>query len=703
MEGRFPQNEPARRLFLSLLRRLEEKRFDDAFLEDLVAYHQAFPESERYEVLYAEYALAHGAPQVALEYGLKAYEKRKACPRIWRLLSRTYHALKYPLAAAPFDGLLARHAGGNLSAEVARDDVEALMKILSLAMSDPRPAPFLTHEMVLKSGTELDIRQGVAVGGYLPSLAEEQEASYRYWVGVYNPGGMYNERGEMMAIAAQQGISTNICYSDVFFDVVKSKLVTELEVDAAAGDCLLPTAGTCSDQPLRVKAGALDETAKLGMYEYSFFRVTEPTKFSSEQAFAVGAPILLRHAAPRKKLVLNLFVDALSWSIVRRHQYRWMPRVMEFFSRGIIFDNNYSVSEYTYPSVATIETGRLPLRNQIFNPRVFQPLAPSCPTLSERMKEAGYYAVMLAGGGSLGMYNGVLRGFDRMIMGKHAQSVAVAVERTIQYLEAFGETDNYLLFHVDDVHPYGDEFPPSEKTQTQVPLSRRFEADNDKVSVLLAKSYLNEYQNEQNIKRVDRSLGYLFDYLTSRYQEEEYIVHLYSDHGASVYSEHPWFLSEEQTSAALMMRGGGVPERGLVKELTSALDIFPIVLHNAGLSPVTGIDGNLPAALGGKARRYVLSNSLYPNQTFKVCLRTQPYEFRWETEARTRFDGRVDRSRFRYDLYTRDEAHKAVRDEAAEEKFLQIIERYTRSAAENGECWPDDDTIRWEKMKHHDD
>ncbi len=108
MEGQFPINEEARRLFQSLLPRAEAGKFDEAFLLDLVRYHKAFPESERYEALYARYALAQDAPLVALEYGEKAYRRRPFSPAIWRLMADIYHALGRNVEAERFAEWLVR-------------------------------------------------------------------------------------------------------------------------------------------------------------------------------------------------------------------------------------------------------------------------------------------------------------------------------------------------------------------------------------------------------------------------------------------------------------------------------------------------------------------------------------------------------------------------------------------------------------------
>ena len=108
MEGSFPINEEARRLFYSLLARATAGKFDEAFLIELVRYHKAFPESERYEALYARYALAQDAPLVAIEYGEKAHRRRPFSPAIWNLMADIYRALERPLEAARFEAWRAR-------------------------------------------------------------------------------------------------------------------------------------------------------------------------------------------------------------------------------------------------------------------------------------------------------------------------------------------------------------------------------------------------------------------------------------------------------------------------------------------------------------------------------------------------------------------------------------------------------------------
>lgn len=179
MEGCFPINEEARRLFHSLLRRAAAGKFDEAFLLDLVRYHQAFSESERYEVLYARYALAQDAPLVALEYGEKAYRKRRFSPAIWRLMADIYRALKRTAEEARFSGWLAR-CETKAGAEKLRREIaaEAAAADQSAAAATHPPAAGekgASEEATPKADGKKERR-------YVIEMAAEPGAPLRLWI-----------------------------------------------------------------------------------------------------------------------------------------------------------------------------------------------------------------------------------------------------------------------------------------------------------------------------------------------------------------------------------------------------------------------------------------------------------------------------------------------------------------------------------------
>ena len=345
----------------------------------------------------------------------------------------------------------------------------------------------------------------------------------------------------------------------------------------------------------------------------------------------------------------------------------------------MIFDNSFSTGEYTYPALSSIETGVYQHHTQIAMPGIPFAMPARYVTVSEQMKQLGYYCVNIQGDAE-GVYNGATRGYDRLIVNHWISRVSDGVERTIRHLEAFEECDNFLLMHFEDAHPYNADMSTPVDAQTHLSLADALQEQDTAASVFLKPNPLSQYVNRSEIRAMDRQLGYLFDYIEQHYKEDEYIVLLYSDHGASVYARSPYLMSEEQTGSALMARGAGVPVLGRVDELTSSVDIYKILGKLAGY-PIDAahLDGNLPEAFGGKRREYTVSNSIYPGQTYKICVRTEHYAFHLETAEFTREDGTISLDRYTYHIHERSESYREVFSDALARYFLDIVWKYTES------------------------
>ena len=91
------------------------------------------------------------------------------------------------------------------------------------------------------------------------------------------------------------------------------------------------------------------------------------------------------------------------------------------------------------------------------------------------------------------------------------------------------------------------------------------------------------------------------------------------------------------------------------------------------------LDGNLPEAFGGTRRTYTVSNSIYPGQTYKICVRTERHAFHLETEDATREDGTVSFARYKYHIHERNEDYCEVFDDRLARGFLDIVWQYTES------------------------
>ncbi len=514
-------------------------------------------------------------------------------------------------------------------------------------------------------------------------LYHDRKMARDFFVGFYPHGAMGSVYKLFETIFSQgDNQAETIRNFDFTYDFMKViGIEKEIEIEPEQGETLI--------LPLTNVDGEVQDIAEfshkhhkahvyLGKNEFSFFRIAEKTKIKATCNLAVGYPIRLGHSPKRKKLVLNLLLDAMSWGWIKTRNYKDVPNIFRFFSKGIIFNNHFSISEYTYPSLATIETGLAPHHSQIINNGYYTELAPEHLTISEQMKKLGYYCTTIMGD-TEGIYNGVSRGYDRIIANHILLDANTAVKRLIDHLEAFAECDNFVFCHITDVHPFNKkEMQVTMPTQTKLSLEDRTSSVNGDTSVNLGKTELNVTDNNYRLHRLDTILAGLFDYIETHYDEDEYIINLYSDHGTSVYSDKLYYLSEFQNGAAFMMRGSGINPVGLVEELTNTSDIYPVLANLVDFAIPIKVDGILPRCFGGLGRDYTVSNSIFPGQTYKLCIRTADYEYRIETKDFTKNNGTINLDGCKQALYRRGNDDEEIYDDVLREMFWQIALSYTK-------------------------
>ena len=665
---------------------MQKEQYDDEFLLLLIEYRSMYPESEHFDIFYGRYAFFYGNCKVALEHAGRAFKKRKVHPEVWKLFIDCYLALGMPERAIPFQGYCNRFAGMALEITLPLEHLARCIGELAVSLGRAEYAPLCQKKCSLING-KLDCHPGAFSGEAIPFSLDGE--GYAYWVGAYNELGRLGGHGGLMESVASSLKVLEAAGAEFVFDIMRSKVGKNFFVDTQETPVIVPLASAAEEnQEAHFECGTIVDSARLGQWEYSFFRVEQPTRISAEQPLAMGCPIPLRHSSKRRKFVLNILVDALSWNVYRRQATRYMPRMMEFFSRGVIFDQFFSVCEYTYPSLASIETGMYPHHSQIFTEQAAVRLDEGYVTLSERMKALGYYCVNVMGVGN-GVYNGVMKGYDRLLVTAYDLPAYAGVERVIRQLEAFSECDQFLFLHLMELHPWSSRaYHVGVEAQTKTSLQNRLNGKERKVpSVYLPDIPFYRMANQQALVHVDRSLAMLFDYIMDHYGEDEYILQLYSDHGVPIYDETPFVLSENHNNAVYMLRGYGVPEKGLVDELVSAVDIYPVLAKLAGFPVEEWVDGNLPAVFGGKERECVYSNSLFPGQTYKLSIRTKEHEFYMESRDPVTYDGTVDLSGAKTSIRTRGGLRCVVKNPALEQRFLELARNHTDSINNEGRQW----------------
>ena len=653
-------NEHARALFYDLLERAERGVYDDDFLAQLAAYREEAADAVRADIFAARYLLAQGDAEGAAVCGMRAHEKRPQSAAAWSVLAAAYRQLGNAAEAAVFEAYAHRFAHAPLPAWPTELN-DAVLARLTRAMNGCLDAPLTKRRAAVENNT-LTFHPDVFVGEYLPVTVPD--GSDRFWVGTYADGGFLSDRGYMIAdVRAKDWFHDNIC-RDFPFDLQKAHEVKgTVQIEVPEGRAvILPLGGTAPLQELIVQTPSHDDQlAYLGKWSYSHLRLCETTTLICEDdaPFAVGAPILLGHSPARKKLVLNILLDALPWNVVRPHFAEWMPNIARFFARGTIFDEHFSTSEYTYPALPAIETGRYAHHTQLFCAESSHELAPEILTLAECMKDLGYHTAAPITSPD-GVYNGTMRGYDRLITATWQLPSLLGTSRAIHHIKAFGEADLFAFLHLSDVHPWdamGLHF--AAEVETRLPLAQRlFAWEKATASVRLPDFEIYKAQFRAGLSDADRNIGALLSYIERRYSDDEFIVSLYSDHGSSVFTPRPEgaepdIIGENSTRAAWMMRGAGVPEGVVAQELTSIVDLYPTLAHLCGFPAASDIDGSLPAVFGGRERDAVYSFCMYPGQTYKLAMRTKTHALRLETRTPVERDGTADFAGAQVGIYPR--------------------------------------------------
>ena len=701
----FWQNdERARTLFYELLERSERAAYDDDFLARLAAYREAEcllrggTDAPNADIFAARYLLHHGDAEAAIVCGRRSLLRHAVNHAAWDVLIRSYEALGRYGEALVMQGYAASLHPMPFSIEGYPTEAMTgdVLARLSVVMSRPASAPTAVR-MSYDPEKGITAAGGVFVGEHLPADTHDPP----YYVGVYAEQGMQGDRAWMISVLQNAPGVLPFGAGDFVFDIMRgTRAPGTAHIDLAPGQkvvlpvigTVVPVPGVHTPQHLRITTPSFHAFGWLNGATPNFFRLNESTDFASKESFIVGTPIHIGHSPQRRRLVLNILADALPWQVLRNSFAAAMPQTARFFTRGTIFDRHFSVAEYTYPSFATIETGMYPQHSQIFHSNVHVPLRTEYVTLAERMRELGYATANLMGDG-IGVYNGVTRGYDRLLIASYRQQNYEAVARVIRHLEGLGDADHFILIHSSDVHPFPSPlFQYGTAAQAHLPLRPRLtELVNAPPSPYLIGSPLNQEAFRLGVRELDRTLGMLFAYLEENYAPEDYLVNLYSDHGVSIFSEHPHIVDPLLTGATWMMRGAGVPEGVVTDELTSPVDIYPTLAHLCGFPVGENVDGVLPQVFGGTGRDITFSNSLYPGKPYFLTARTKTHSFCLETEDGVAPNGTVDLARANVAIYPRAHEREAGCEVDSPELrafFYPRVRAFLQGIGSNGEQFP---------------
>ena len=281
------------------------------------------------------------------------------------------------------------------------------------------------------------------------------------------------------------------------------------------------------------------------------------------------------------------------------------PAIDAFRSDAILFDRAYSHIPLTFPSHATMFTGRLPFENGVRDNIGFH-LDPKVPTLPALLKGNGYATGAAVSAFVLRRETGISRGFDfyddnidPANNGGNVGRVQRKGNETSELAKKWiGEHESkpfFFFLHLYEPHtPYD---PPE-------PFKSR---------------YKSPYDGE--IASADAIVGDFFSYLKDQGLYDKALIILLSDHGEGLgdhkESEHGIFLYREALQVPLMMKLPGEAMKGVsIATPVELSDVFPTI---AAMTSTTVGQAPSPVAVslldvidGKTPHRQIYSETLFP-------------------------------------------------------------------------------------------
>jgi arylsulfatase A-like enzyme/cytochrome c-type biogenesis protein CcmH/NrfG len=288
------------------------------------------------------------------------------------------------------------------------------------------------------------------------------------------------------------------------------------------------------------------------------------------------------------------------------------PNLDEIAYEGTRFLQAISQVPLTLPAHASILTGRYPASHGVRHNGIFR-LPDDEPTVTQRLKEAGFNTAAFVGAYVLNRGFGLEKGFDvyddipkdRYTGGRdilyEAQRTADEVNAAVfRWLDARPQGRLFLWVHYYDPHvPYA---PPETPGRT-----------------LHGKGY------DREISYMDHAFGDLMRRLRREGLLDRSLVVVVGDHGESLGEHreltHGVFLYEGAVRVPLMFRAPGhVPRKRAVQGPAELVDLAPTILDYLELPPMDGVEGGtLRPRIEGRERAetaVAYAETLYPRLEF---------------------------------------------------------------------------------------
>ena len=426
--------------------------------------------------------------------------------------------------------------------------------------------------------------------------------------------------------------------------------------------------------------GRLDYKNK---FLYLSFNEPSDLKITSNKNLIFGHKLeKLQILKTKKKLVLQIFIDGLSQLVFDNTNLdELMPNTNKFFDGGINHNNCFSNGEWTLPSSASIMTGCYTGKHGLFHTTKDHQINSKKKLMSEYFQENGYITFLVTPNWRQSPLYGYTRGFDRIIYRRDGLKVNDVIYQFKEQINAFPDRSTYAFLSIFDLHDVYYKKLPEISLQVKSNLdsySNKNAKNKESVFSNYDLNLVEEYKNK--IKYIDRYLEDLYTFINNHYDNNEVIINLVSDHGQSFLGGSGHILSPERTHVKFMLKDSSLNTSNC-RNIMQNVDVLPTILDLAGIDYKRDeIDGKNIFDTNSDNRYLAFSQSVFPGQTYKACIRDSENEFYFESEKNLGENLVIDFKKAKYSKFNRMEGQEiSMRNDEIE--FIQefIIKEINKS------------------------
>jgi hypothetical protein len=389
---------------------------------------------------------------------------------------------------------------------------------------------------------------------------------------------------------------------------------------------------------------------------------------SDKSNIAIGKPIykdkpLLKD---KPKLIVHIFIDALTQCMIEKFGYEIMPNTKKFFSKGgTFYTNTYAQAEWTLSSMAGILTGKYTNEHLLYHPRREDKI--KYITIADILSQEGYNTFACANVPKLTAINGYDKGFDRYILAID-KDYNYIINETIEQLDAIGG-NQYQFLSFFDIHESHTLQPVSSQINTDIEdyKFKKLKGNSKDTSILYDEERINMYKN--SITHFDKKLQRLYNAIES--YDKDAMVILHSDHGVNFMTKTTELLGKEREKLVFLYKNN--KEYKIDNNIKEIRELSSMICND--------LDINNP--FNYIYNGYALTESLYPNKEYEIAIRTDIKVLFFKVPWSDVYVSNTKNYSFTTSYHLLDDETKEIKEDDEFEKLLNIVKKHYLSLINN--------------------